>query len=79
MLQQLKQCHPTPNSLCRATWYDHPHTGSCGYGKLDGYTFGPDAVAAMPDVFRDYNTSCGRRAGQLDGWLLFGPGLGREA
>ncbi|GAB4824145.1 hypothetical protein N2152v2_011191 [Parachlorella kessleri] len=44
----------------RATWFEHPWTGSCGYGKLDGYQFGYDAVAAMPDVFRDYNTSCGR-------------------
>ena len=40
--------------------FEHPWTGSCGYGKLDGYQFGYDAVAAMPDVFRDFNTSCGR-------------------
>ena len=36
---------------CRATFYDHPFMGSCGYGKLDPpYTFGYDAVAALPDV-----------------------------
>lgn len=34
----------------RATWFEHPWTGSCGYGKLDTYQFGNDAVAAMPDV-----------------------------
>lgn len=34
-------------------------------GQLDGYTFGVDAVAAMPDVFRDYNTSCGRRVWEV--------------
>eukprot|EP00887_Chlorella_sp_A99_P004756 scaffold4.g4756.t1 len=45
----------------RATWFEHPHTGSCGYGKLDAYAFGADAVAALPDTFLpDYNTSCGR-------------------
>ncbi|KAL4422664.1 hypothetical protein ABPG75_008861 [Micractinium tetrahymenae] len=45
----------------RATWFEHPYTGSCGYGKLDtGYSYGYDAVAAMPDVSPDYNSSCGR-------------------
>ncbi|KAL4859717.1 5'-3' exoribonuclease 2 [Chlorella vulgaris] len=34
----------------RATWYEHPYTGSCGYGRLDPYEFGVDAVAAMPDA-----------------------------
>lgn len=33
----------------RATWFEHPHTGSCGYGRLDGYAFGVDAVTALPD------------------------------
>ncbi|PRW57356.1 sorting nexin 2B [Chlorella sorokiniana] len=42
-------------------WFEHPYTGSCGYGRLDGYAFGPDAVAAMPDVNPDWKAgSCGR-------------------
>lgn len=41
--------------------FEHPHTGSCGYGRLDGYAFGADAVAAMPDVNPDWKAgSCGR-------------------
>ena len=41
--------------------FEHPHTGSCGYGRLDGYAFGTDAVAAMPDVNPDWKAgSCGR-------------------
>lgn len=39
------------SSFCRATWYETPEYGSCGYGKLDTvYKFGPDAVGAYPDV-----------------------------
>lgn len=47
----------------RATWFEHPHTGSCGYGRLDDghYAFGSDAVAAMPDVNPDFQRgACGR-------------------
>lgn len=48
----------------RATWYTHPHTGSCGYGKFQGIKgFNPlfdiDAVAALPDTHPDYEGSCG--------------------
>ncbi|KAI3438388.1 hypothetical protein D9Q98_000820 [Chlorella vulgaris] len=44
----------------RATWYEHPYTGSCGYGRLDPYEFGADAVAAMPDASPQFPGSCGR-------------------
>lgn len=39
-------------SCCRATFYETPEFGSCGYGRLDTgvYEFGPDAVGAFPDV-----------------------------
>lgn len=48
----------------RATWYNHPGQGSCGYGKLQGVegykaNFGIDSVAALPDVHPDFRGSCG--------------------
>lgn len=49
----------------RATWFEHPHTGSCGYGHLDknfwmeDEYFSVDAVAALPDVHPMYSHSCG--------------------
>lgn len=54
-------------NLCIATYccrYEHPRTGSCGLGRLDENfwktEFGVDAVAAMPDVYPEFNSSCGR-------------------
>ena len=59
---------PSPPFLpVRATWFENPYTGSCGYGKLDGCAYGYDAVAAMPDVSPDYPTSCGRWVGCAEG------------
>lgn len=34
----------------RATWYNSPWVGACGYGRLDHYQFGYDAIAAMANV-----------------------------
>lgn len=57
---RLLQTDPDGWVMGRATWFDSPQVGSCGYGKLDPYKFGQDAVAAMPDVSPLYPGSCGR-------------------
>lgn len=46
----------------RATWYTHPWTGSCGYGRLNSslFDFSYNAVAAMADTMHEYPNSCGR-------------------
>lgn len=44
----------------RATWYNSPWVGACGYGRLDHYQFGYDAIAAMANVMPEYPGSCGR-------------------
>lgn len=79
-----QNCSPALPLLRR---FEHPHTGSCGYGRLDGYAFGRDAVAAMPDVNPDWKAgSCGRcyelkcrgiRARRYDG-VAVGGGRGGE-
>lgn len=45
-----------------ATWFEHPYTGSCGYGIYDdNQPVLDDAVFAMPDTFDDYDQGyCGR-------------------